>query len=287
MASILAVDFNTLGWFCFFLFLQTIGFCVRFFDLRPLPSPSRPMVPPFAQLLLPFRPGAPLPPRRSRLCLLFRGLISCFLGTAAGVCTLLRANVAEPTPVAANLAAFIGLCMALFGAGVAREAALSITRTPNAEPNAEPSAELNAPRCAVLSGRRPPPVCCSCCCCPLMGAVVVLLQLLLVNQSMGAAAAARNFPPGRLVTVNGRAMHLHCTGRRQTATDPLVLLFHGYGGQALDWAYVQPYVLRTLSCMASASSLCIHTPDLLRIPLALFPYALSPPLYLPPPPFCP
>merc|ERR1712127_909919 len=29
-------------------------------------------------------------------------------------------------------------------------------------------------------------------------------------------------------------MHLHCTGEKQRPEDPLLLFFHGFGGQALD-----------------------------------------------------
>jgi len=45
-------------------------------------------------------------------------------------------------------------------------------------------------------------------------------------------------PPGRLVDIGGRALHLHCTG---TGT-PTVILMAGGGAYSIDWALVQPRV---------------------------------------------
>lgn len=47
-------------------------------------------------------------------------------------------------------------------------------------------------------------------------------------------------PPGRLVTVNGHQMHLHCGGEGE----PTVVLDAGLGGSSLDWSRVQPAVAK-------------------------------------------
>src|SRR5438445_13663654 len=43
-------------------------------------------------------------------------------------------------------------------------------------------------------------------------------------------------PPGRLVNIGGRNLHLNCTGSGQ----PTVVLEAGGGAYAIDWALVQP-----------------------------------------------
>ena len=48
-------------------------------------------------------------------------------------------------------------------------------------------------------------------------------------------------PPGRLVDVGGRKLHLYCTGQGS----PTVILESGAGSFAIDWALVQPEVART------------------------------------------
>ncbi len=48
-------------------------------------------------------------------------------------------------------------------------------------------------------------------------------------------------PPGTLVDVGGRRIHLHCTG----AGSPTVILEAGASAYSIDWALVQPAVART------------------------------------------
>jgi pimeloyl-ACP methyl ester carboxylesterase len=48
-------------------------------------------------------------------------------------------------------------------------------------------------------------------------------------------------PPGRLVEVNGRTLHLHCTG----SGTPTVILEAGASSFAIDWSLVQPAVARS------------------------------------------
>jgi pimeloyl-ACP methyl ester carboxylesterase len=48
-------------------------------------------------------------------------------------------------------------------------------------------------------------------------------------------------PPGRLVEVGGRKLHLHCSGKGS----PTVVLVAGGGAYSIDWALVQPQVAET------------------------------------------
>lgn len=63
------------------------------------------------------------------------------------------------------------------------------------------------------------------------------LLLLLILLMMGSASAQTEIPaPGELYTVNGRQMHLNCTGDG----DVTVVLEAGVGGFSLNWSQVQP-----------------------------------------------
>jgi pimeloyl-ACP methyl ester carboxylesterase len=72
----------------------------------------------------------------------------------------------------------------------------------------------------------------------------VLLILLALLAACGAIVegraretAAAGFPaPGRLVQVNGRAMHIHCMGQGS----PTIVLDAGQGGWSSDWADIMP-----------------------------------------------
>lgn len=67
-------------------------------------------------------------------------------------------------------------------------------------------------------------------------------------QVTGEAADARDLPPpGRLVQVDGRAMHLWCIG----SGGPTVLLVSGAMSYSLDWSLVQPTV-------ANAARVCSY-----------------------------
>ena len=48
-------------------------------------------------------------------------------------------------------------------------------------------------------------------------------------------------PPGKLVDVGSRKIHLYCTGRGT----PTVILEAGAGSFSIDWALVQPEVAKT------------------------------------------
>ena len=56
-----------------------------------------------------------------------------------------------------------------------------------------------------------------------------------------AVAQERYPPPGKLVDIGGRRLHLYCTG----AGSPTVILEAGASSFAIDWALVQPAVART------------------------------------------
>jgi pimeloyl-ACP methyl ester carboxylesterase len=63
-----------------------------------------------------------------------------------------------------------------------------------------------------------------------------------VYQSLATARDARNFPPpGQVVDVDGRQMHINCMGQGS----PTVILEQGGGGNALFWFLVQPEVARS------------------------------------------
>jgi pimeloyl-ACP methyl ester carboxylesterase len=78
-----------------------------------------------------------------------------------------------------------------------------------------------------------------------LGSVALVTMLAAIGfgyeQAM-AAADARNFPPpGRMLSIDGHAMHINCTG----AGSPTVLMDAGLGGWSTDWSEVQPVVARS------------------------------------------
>jgi pimeloyl-ACP methyl ester carboxylesterase len=71
----------------------------------------------------------------------------------------------------------------------------------------------------------------------LLLAATILPLLGFVYQNAAIAIDSLRFqPPGRLVAVNGRRLHLHCLGQGS----PTIVLDHAGGGLALEWALVQP-----------------------------------------------
>lgn len=68
------------------------------------------------------------------------------------------------------------------------------------------------------------------------------LLLLIAAQVQVAAPPPREYPPpGRLVDVGGRKLHINCTG----TGSPTVVLMAGGGAFSIDWALVQPRVAET------------------------------------------
>ena len=73
----------------------------------------------------------------------------------------------------------------------------------------------------------------------LLGILALLLASGAVYQGVGTARDRRRFPPpGRLVRVNKRLMHIYVTGEGT----PTVLFESGMGASCLSWAQVQPAV---------------------------------------------
>ena len=72
-----------------------------------------------------------------------------------------------------------------------------------------------------------------------LGVLALLLAFGAVYQAVGTARDRRRFPPpGRLVRVNNRLMHIHVTGEGT----PTVVFESGMGASCLSWTHVQPAV---------------------------------------------
>ena len=73
---------------------------------------------------------------------------------------------------------------------------------------------------------------------------LVFLTVLISGLSMRTGFADEHYqypPPGRLIKVNGRIMHLYCTG----SGSPVVILEAGLSSYSLDWSRVQPEIAKT------------------------------------------
>lgn len=57
---------------------------------------------------------------------------------------------------------------------------------------------------------------------------------------MASRDALRHSPPGKLVDIGGRRLHIYCTG----TGSPTVVMDAGGGGSSLDWSWVQPEVAK-------------------------------------------
>ena len=72
--------------------------------------------------------------------------------------------------------------------------------------------------------------------------VAPLLLILLIAQVSPRAAPASSFyqypPPGRMIDIGGRKLHLNCSGKGS----PTVILVAGGSAFSIDWALVQPRV---------------------------------------------
>jgi pimeloyl-ACP methyl ester carboxylesterase len=75
----------------------------------------------------------------------------------------------------------------------------------------------------------------------LLIALMVLVIGGAIYEGLAQTAVAEQFPaPGRLVQVNGRAMHIHCEGEGS----PTIVLDAGQGGWSSDWAEIMPELSR-------------------------------------------
>jgi len=69
----------------------------------------------------------------------------------------------------------------------------------------------------------------------------IVICLLAGGQLHAQNAAASGFPPpGQLVDIRGRKLHLYCTGEGH----PTVILVAGGGAYSIDWALVQPKIAK-------------------------------------------
>ena len=71
--------------------------------------------------------------------------------------------------------------------------------------------------------------------------LIILLTILITSVSYGQSIALDSTypPPGRIVQVDGRKMHLFCTGRG----NPTVVLVAGAGAVSIDWYLVQSRIV--------------------------------------------
>jgi pimeloyl-ACP methyl ester carboxylesterase len=76
--------------------------------------------------------------------------------------------------------------------------------------------------------------------------LAVILGLFVAAQVQSQTQSSQGYPPpGRLVDIGGRKLHLHCTGKG----NPTVILMAGGGAFSIDWSLVQPRVAeKTRTC---------------------------------------
>jgi len=85
----------------------------------------------------------------------------------------------------------------------------------------------------------------------LLSILALLLAVGTVYQAIGTRRDRRRFPPpGRLVRVNDRRMHIHVTGEGT----PTVILESGMGASCLSWTLVQPQVAQFTRAVSYDSS---------------------------------
>lgn len=74
-----------------------------------------------------------------------------------------------------------------------------------------------------------------------MTSACLMCAVLGIAASLLAQVADIGQPPGSLIDIGGRKLHLHCTGKGT----PNVILEAGASAFAIDWALVQPEIART------------------------------------------
>jgi pimeloyl-ACP methyl ester carboxylesterase len=85
----------------------------------------------------------------------------------------------------------------------------------------------------------------------IIGGLLLLLCVIAVvgaiyQARVSAADRVRYPPPGDLVLVNGRHMHIHCQGKGS----PTVILDAGQGGWSIDWSEIMPQLNTTTQVCA-------------------------------------
>ncbi len=82
----------------------------------------------------------------------------------------------------------------------------------------------------------------------LMSIIVILAGAGVVYERIAEDSDAQRYPPpGALVDIGGRSLHVNCTG----SGSPTVLLEAGGGGTSLDWSLVQPV-------LAASTRICAY-----------------------------
>ena len=71
--------------------------------------------------------------------------------------------------------------------------------------------------------------------------LAVLVWILPVGLGVCQTNQVRPEPPGKLVDIGGRRLHVYCTGKGGTT----VILEAGAGSFSTDWALVQPEIAKT------------------------------------------
>jgi len=88
--------------------------------------------------------------------------------------------------------------------------------------------------------------------------LAAILGILIIGQTSGQDPAAQEYPPpGKLIDIGGRKVHLYCTG----TGSPTVILMAGGGAFSIDWALVKPKVAQnTRVCSYDRSGLAWSDP---------------------------
>jgi pimeloyl-ACP methyl ester carboxylesterase len=88
--------------------------------------------------------------------------------------------------------------------------------------------------------------------------LIVLIALAITAPVYPQAQPSQTYPPpGRLIDVGGRKLHLNCSGKG----NPTVILIAGGGAFSIDWALVQPRIAeRTRVCSYDRAGLAWSEP---------------------------
>ena len=73
-----------------------------------------------------------------------------------------------------------------------------------------------------------------------LGWARVFVQIQFLFCATGLLQGADPAPPGQMVDLGGRRLHLNCTG----SNSPAVIVENGGGGFSVEWALVQPEVAK-------------------------------------------
>lgn len=77
---------------------------------------------------------------------------------------------------------------------------------------------------------------------PLTAAMLLGVATMVAVHAYGSEQTAKYEPPGRLIDVGGRRLHLYCAGQGS----PTVILEAGAGSFSIDWSLVQPDIAKTV-----------------------------------------